>query len=267
MLLGKYYIKEIEPKKGYVLDNSKHYFEIKENEKKITYEIFNKLKRGSLKIIKKDKDDNTIIPGTKIGIYDIHDNLIYSGITDEKGELLVENILLGKYYIKEIESKEGYVLDNSKHYFEIKENEEKITYEIFNKLKRGSLKIIKKDKDDNTIIPGTKIGIYDIHDNLIYSGITDEKGELLVENILLGKYYIKEIESKEGYVLDNSKHYFEIKENEELVTLNITNKKEFLIQVPNTYKNNFEYLILVITLFINIISFILLKKYEKEFFK
>ena len=176
-------------------------------------------------------------------------------------------MLLGKYYIKEIESKEGYVLDNSKHYFEIKENEEKITYEIFNKLKRGSLKIIKKDKDDNTIIPGTKIGIYDIHDNLIYSGITDEKGELLAENMLLGKYYIKEIESKEGYVLDNSKHYFEIKENEELVTLNITNKKEFLIQVPNTYKNNFEYLILVITLFINIISFILLKKYEKEFFK
>ena len=85
--------------------------------------------------------------------------------------------------------------------------------------------------------------------------------------MLLGKYYIKEIESKKGYVLDNSKHYFEIKENEELVTLNITNKKEFLIQVPNTYKNNFEYLILVITLFINIISFILLKKYEKEFFK
>ena len=176
-------------------------------------------------------------------------------------------MLLGKYYIKEIEPKEGYILDNSKHYFEIKENEEKITYEIFNKLKRGSLKIIKKDKDDNTIIPGTKIGIYDIHDNLIYSGITDEKGELLVENMLLGKYYIKEIESKEGYVLDNNKHYFEIKENEELVTLNITNKKEFLIQVPNTYKNNFEYLILVITLFINIISFILLKKYEKEFFK
>ena len=264
---GKYYIKEYKTLDEYVIDNEEYYFEIKENEEKITYEIFNKLKRGSLKIIKKDKDDNTIIPETKIGIYDIHDNLIYSGITDEKGELLVENMLLGKYYIKEIEPKKGYVLDNSKHYFEIKENEEKITYEIFNKLKRGSLKIIKKDKDDNTIIPETKIGIYDIHDNLIYSGITDEKGELLVENMLLGKYYIKEIESKEGYVLDNSKHYFEIKENEELVTLNITNKKEFLIQVPNTYKNNFEYLILVITLFINIISFILLKKYEKEFFK
>ena len=288
---GKYKVIEIEAPYGYELNKSEIIFEITsnsnyeytENGAVFTLYFENKPKKGMITVNKKGEfiqnNNNYYSPldNIEFKIYAEEDikSIDNSYIYYRKGDLVdiiktnklgiakSKELPYGKYYIKEYKTLDEYVIDNEEYYFEIKENEENITYELFNKLKRGSLKIVKKDKDDNTTIPGTKIGIYDIDNNQIYNGITDENGEILVENMLLGKYYIKEIEPKKGYILDNNKYYFEIKENEELVTLNITNKKENLIEVPNTYKSNFDYLILISILFINIISFVLLKKYEK----
>ena len=106
-------------------------------------------------------------------------------------------------------------------------SEEKMVYYEKNKTK---IKIVKKDETGKKALENAVFQLLDKDKKVVISEIkTNEKGEAILENVLPGTYYIKEIQAPTGYILYNG--YIEIKPkfNEEL-TITIKNTKE---EVPN----------------------------------
>ncbi len=90
---------------------------------------------------------------------------------------------------------------------------------------RSKVKIIKKDNVTGRELEGIKFRILNENNEEIYTDLmTDKNGEIIIEGILPGKYYLEEVETKEGYKKLKERIEFEVKFNEEL-ELEVMNEK------------------------------------------
>lgn len=88
------------------------------------------------------------------------------------------------------------------------------------------LKIIKIDKEEQKTLEGIEFNILDENGNIKYSNLkTNKDGEIIVEGMLPGKYYIEEVSTANGYKKLTEKIEIDLKLNEEL-TITIENEKE-----------------------------------------
>lgn len=229
---GKYYYQEFEAPRGYVIDEDLYPFEIKENGEVVKAEMDNEKIKGKLKITKTDIVNGKLLRDTKFEIYDESgENIVVKGKTDNKGVAEFE-LEYGKYFYREYEAHDKYILDDRKFPFEIKENGEIVKAQMTNERKLGSLKVTKVDKDSNETLAGAVFELYDSNDQLLSSATTDSEGVFTVKELPIGKYYIKEKTAPIGYETDDSKHKFEVKEHEETIELKIENTK--LKSLPKT---------------------------------
>ena len=243
--LGKYYLVETKTNSNYILNKEKYYFELKETDATTPivlecYETINYLRNGNLEIIKKDADNRKVVPNTKIEIYTENDGLIYTGMTNEDGKIILNKLPIGKYYIIETVASEGYRVNNEKIYFEIKRNNQNVKVTLKNEKIKSKVIIHKVDESNNSL-NGVHINIYDENDKIIYKGVTDKDGNIEVE-LSYGKYYYKEISTIDGYIINDEKVYFNITNDNETFEFNLVNiKKE--IEVPNTVTNKQNFLL------------------------
>ncbi len=249
LYLGSYCVVEEETVLNHILDNEPHCFELKYKDQytgviSSKLELHNELPKGKLIISKTDISASEPIPNTLLEIYTEDNMLVFSGRTDENGNLEVDNLVVGNYYFVEKEAAEGYVLNPEKMYFEIKEDGEIVKSEITNRIITGTLILTKVDISTQEPLPNTLIEIYDAEtDELIFSDRTDENGIITVEDLKYGKYYFVEKEAPEGYEINPEKMYFEIKENGEIVKSTLEDSK--IIEVPNTFKNELKIRIII----------------------
>ena len=247
LVLGKYYIKEIETLDNYVLDENKYEFELVYKDQYtpvIVYSkaILNILKTGKLEFTKTDFSESKTLPNTTIEIYNEKDELVFSGKTDEEGKIVIDRLPQGKYYILEKEAPKGYKLNTEKMPFEVKENGDVIKATMKDEDITGTLEFTKVDFSTDEPLPNTLIEIYNAEtDELIFSGRTDDKGMIVIDKIKYGKYYILEKEAPEGYQLNTEKMYFEITEDGEVIKSVM--KDEQIVEVPNTDKTDTKELI------------------------
>ena len=162
-------------------------------------------------------------------IYYNKGDLVGTMTTDKNGYAISEKLPLGKYIVKEIQTDDEYVLDETEYHIELTEvdNLTPIVYdslEMTNILKKGKIEFTKKDLVNGDVIPNTIIEIYTENNELIFTGTTDENGKVVVDNLKVGKYYILEKEAATGYVITDEKVYFEIKDNGEIVKAEMKNK-------------------------------------------
>lgn len=225
LYLGNYKVLQTNIDNNYN-ENNEEYLIVLEKNKKFT--IYNTLKKGDLKITTLDSITKDKLANIRINIFNSNDELIYDNITNKSGQIKLNNLPLGKYYIKEVETIEGYLLNKEIVNFEVKEHNELINLELESIPIIGSLELTVLDVLTNKGIPNTNILLFDDNDKLIYEGITNEQGMLMVNDLKYGNYYITE--------KDNSKQerlLFEIKENNEVVKLTMV-KESIIIEVPNT---------------------------------
>ena len=152
---------------------------------------------------------------------------------------MFNNLELGNYYIKEVNTLNGYVIDESMHEVILSYKDQYtpiITYEIVldNYVPTGKLEFTKTDFSEEKPLPNTIIEIYSEDDILIYSGKTDENGKIIFDRLPIGKFYIMEKEAPNGYKLSEEKMWFEIKENGEVIKATM---KDEIIDVPDTEQN------------------------------
>ena len=266
---GRYLLEEIDQViDGYLWNSNKVEFEIGEesnliadNEYGILLEISfsNNQVKGQIIIQKTGEKlviengtyyyEKIVLEGVRFGLYASEDiiingykyysknELIAELVTDKFGNISYDNLPLGKYYIKELESVNGNLLDKTIYTFELKYKDqytETIYYTLTlqNRLPKAKLEFTKTDLVNDKGLPNTKIEIYDEFDNLIFSGITDEFGKIIITDLFIGKFYIIESEAPEGYILNPEKMWFEITADGEVVKANLTN--EMIVNVPNT---------------------------------
>ena len=179
--------------------------------------------------------------------------------TDEKGEGIIENLPLGKYIIKQVECPESFTLNTNDKEVEIDYQGQEIPV-VFKNVEqeqiRQKIEILihnKDEEEENVNRQGGKYGLYtkeeirytDKNGNvkiipantLLQTVTSNENGEIKFnsqENIDLpqGKYYVKEIEAPEGYVLQETKVDIDtIRDNQKQAILKI--EKDLMGQKTN----------------------------------
>ena len=164
---------------------------------------------GQLTVHKKDADNlNSIAQGNAelnnavYGIYNMDNQLISSLSTDNQGIASINNLSIGSYYLKEMESSKGYTIDTKKYYFDINNNSLNVDIDVYEKVIEKRVEIIKVKANSNTSIlePETDI-LFEFYlkstNELIESIATNDNGKI---NIVLpyGNYIVHQVNSPDG---------------------------------------------------------------------
>lgn len=222
---GNLKIKETEAKDGYRINNTQFDVKLGFNEIK-QIDIPNELQKGNIKIIKVDKDnENVKLEGIKFQIINNKGKIEKEGITDKNGEIIFNDLVVGKYTIKEVETKEKYKLINDEIVVELKDKETKEIV-IKNELQKGNIKIIKVDKNDENIkLEGVKFKLINENNQIIKTDITNKNGEIIWKDLIVGKYTIVEENTIEGYINNNEKIKIIVEEDKTNV-ITVKNEKQ-----------------------------------------
>lgn len=98
--------------------------------------------------------------------------------------------------------------------------------------------IIKKDQDNQNLLEGVEFELLDENKNTVYTDLkTNDEGKIVIENLIPGNYYIKEIRTLDGYELYEQPINVAIELNQE-ITVTVNNKKEEKPQIDTTKKAN-----------------------------
>lgn len=215
---GTYNLKEIQNNDNYILSGEITKV-IAEYNKTTETQVTNEKKKGQVKVIKRDFDNNEItLEGVKFNVLDEKGTILETIITDKNGEAFTSKYPVRDYeklIIKEVETLKDYVLQEVPQTIELKANEI-TTAEFTNELKKGQIKVIKIDKDNNEIkLQGVKFNIYDNENNLIQTFVTDKNGEAITDRLPINKTYtVKEIETNKNYILNENTVTVVLKQDE-----------------------------------------------------
>lgn len=202
-------------------------------------------KNGSLKLIKHDK--NTDKPKTGLsfenavyGLYDLNGNLIKELKLNSDGEVSID-LPFGSYYLLEITPPVGYLKDNNKHYFDISFDKSEIKLDVYDEIISKFFTIKKMFGNEVTRIysyeKGAIFEIYDSDNNLVGTYTTDDNGIINVK-LTYGKYRVHQVSTLDGYKMNDDFYIDVFDDVDEEVTLY---DNEIPIPVPDTYKNDIDY--------------------------
>ena len=237
-----YYAKEIKSNENYILNQDNEYSINVEYNKTSTIDIENEHKKGNLEILKVDKENNNITLGN-VGfeLYnDENGSLVGTYYTDENGKIEIKDLRIGNYKLKEISTNEWYNLAENQN-LQIKWNETTKT-KVEDELKKGQIKVIKVDKENNEIkIPNVVFEVQDSCGNLLEKIKTDQNGEAITSKYPLRDYpnlRLHEVETDEKYALENEIKEITLEENQ-IKEVKIENEKiKGYIQIVKTSKDD-----------------------------
>lgn len=192
--------------------------------------VENELKKGQIKVIKVDKDNNEVkLEGVTFDVLDENGNVLETIITDENGEALTSRYPIRdfeKLTLRETETLETYVLTEETQTITLEENQIKtITFE--NEKKKGQIKVIKVDLDNNEVkIPNVEFNVYDESGKIVDTLVTDENGEATSIRLPIDQEYkVQETKTGEWYVLNDEIQTVTL-EQDQITEMTFTNEKK-----------------------------------------
>ena len=224
---GTYYYQEIEVPDGYVKDDEIFEFQINKQNEVVKREVINKRITGNLNVIKVD-DNNTPIKGVKFEIYDANKNKVDTITTDENGKATSKDLQIGTYTYKEVSVPKGYVIDENEYEFAVTSKETKIEKTVVNNRAKGALKIIKLEKGTKTPIEGVTFEILDENKNVVDTIVTNKDGIAEKQDLIVGKYYYREISAPDKYIVDSKEKSFKLTDNGEIFEATVYNEAKTL---------------------------------------
>ena len=217
---GSWYIREIKQPTGFVLDETVYDVNISENGQIVEIEIVNELIRGNIALTKVDAEyTDTKLAGAVFEVYkdsndngelDSEDELIGTLTEKEIGQYEMNDLLYGRYFVKETKAPEGFTLDEG--VYEVFVDTDGKTYQVentegkgfANEPMRGNLKIVKTSSDGKVEGFAFRITGANGYDVTLE---TDEKGEIFIEGLRIGEYKISEVNNSASamYILPADK--------------------------------------------------------------
>ena len=156
------------------------------------------------------------------------DQLVDTIETNDMGIAKIDNLPLGKYYLVETKTIEGFVLDETPIDAELMyvDQDTKVVYvgmDVTNDRQKVEITVVKKDAETKKPLAGAEFGLYaetDIlndngdvvveADEQIEKAVSGKDGKaVFVTDLPLGMYYVKELTAPDGYVKSDKKIAFD----------------------------------------------------------
>ncbi|MFG5472204.1 collagen binding domain-containing protein [Enterococcus faecalis] len=204
-----YELTETKAPTGYALDKTVHKVTLTSAQanKVVTVIIENTAQKGSLAIIKVDKDSRKRLAGAEFKWRDTVTGKEGTVVADKNGQALITDLPVNRVYeITEIKAPNGYILNNKTYRVILTTNfADKIGYyTIENTAQKGSLAIIKVDKDSRKRLAGAEFKWRDTVTGKEGTVVADKNGQALITNLPVNRVYeITEIKAPNGYILNN----------------------------------------------------------------
>ena len=242
LIYGQYFCHEETAPEFFEKDDGYYAFSIEKDGAVVQVEnnagngFLNQAQTGKLKIVK-TADDNSVEGRGFLVVGKTYSGQIYEEVfqTDASGEIMIENLRCGEYTISEIADSENvqYVLPEAQTV--TIQSDETTSVSMHNRVKRGTLQIVKTDADTKQPIEGCGFELLDQDKNVVDKGYTDKEGLVSFENIPYGNYFYREFKvGAPCYKLDDSLYEFSIQEDGEVIKKNMVNERLPETEIPST---------------------------------
>ena len=230
---GTYKITEINAPYGYLRNKEKITFSVDDNislnDGYFDVDIYNDVPKGELEIIKEGENGEELY-GVEFGLYDSNHNLVSTLITKED-ENIFSNLSIGKYYLKERKTLEGYILDTEEHeinldYINDRTSVVKQSIKIYNK--KIKCDIVYITTSEELKLSDVEINVYNDNNEIVFNGKTDENGQVIISDLTYGKYYIKQIKVPSGYILNEKEYIFYVNDSTCQSKIEVENEKAIM---------------------------------------
>ncbi|MEI4622540.1 isopeptide-forming domain-containing fimbrial protein [Bacillus pfraonensis] len=211
---------------------------------------------GELEVTKVEKGSNNPLEGAVFEVRGKGDQVIQTITSGEDGKARATDLPIGEYKLVEVTAPEGYKLDGKSYDFEItKDTKTPIEITVENELlEKGVIELTKVDaKNVNLKLKNAVFQILDKDGKEVGKLTTDENGKAISDQLVFGKYTIKEIQAPDGYMLLRDPIEIEVRSSVQKITIENT-KSEWVIPDTGGIGTTIFYLLgtilMVITVFL-----------------
>ncbi|HFD8685562.1 TPA: SpaA isopeptide-forming pilin-related protein [Clostridium perfringens] len=248
---GEYKFIETETPEGYWKSDREYHVNITEDNKIYVKYVKNEPIQAKLRVLKVDSKDGQPLEGVKFQVRNTDNNELvtfknFVGIlplptktltTDKNGEILTpQNLDYGNYQLEEVEPKEGYIgiepipfrIDENSPLEDIKDLGTIYTIKVSNERITGDVELLKVDSETKEPLADVNFKFTCIDGFMkdqTWDLTSNEDGKINLKGLEYGKYRVDEVSTLWNYVLNKEPLYFEIKENGQVVKLEMENKK------------------------------------------
>ena len=226
---GTYYLEEVKAPEGYIRNKDKVKIVINDTTKTYTYNISNQ--KTNVTINKIDADTGEAVSGAILELLNSNKERIRTFTTTDT-PYVISDLSDGTYYVREIKSSPGYVLDSSLHQFVLDDDNYNINITIENK--PTVLSLTKTDASTGEVIVGATLRLTRQDGDMDPITFVSDSEPYVVKGLVPGIYALEEVEAPVGYVTSNSKIIFEVLETgkiqkvsleSDFVSISVTDKK------------------------------------------
>lgn len=250
---GDYCIKELSAPDGYIANDREIPVSLYEEcvDLSKTTDIYNEYRTLNIRLVKKiigEAGDKVPLKGAVFAVYN-ENEINISGkkipkesclgfiTTDDTGKGIYSGKLpVGSYYVKEVKTLDGYVLDTYRYEVNYDGNSDgdfllNNGNDIMNYSSGGKLCINKLDAQGDTYLKGAEFTVYNSSDDKkVLTLVTDDRG-YAEANIPNGDYYMVETKAPEGYIKDETRQEFTIDNDNTTAYYNMKNDRKVKLGV------------------------------------
>lgn len=236
--VGIYTVQEVIAPKGYLLNDTLYFVELFAG-KESTLIVENKAK-PSLTIKKYDSLTGEMMPDTVFEVYK-DTTLVGTYTTDENGEIQLFGLVPGTYTVKEVATDDEHIVNSTPQSIEITEDSLDTAVLVFLNDRKPYIRLVKLDSQTMQPLVNASFTFKKVGDTLKKEYITDENGEIRLDNLDEGTYTGTETMAPDGYLIDDAERIVKVEGNE-YATFVFTNTKKPSIKVIKYDKYNDKYL-------------------------
>ena len=190
---GLYTVQEITAPKGYLLNDTLHHVEVQAGSNNEL--VIANTRKPSLTIKKYDSLTGKPMANVRFEVY--RDTLLIGTYdTNAAGEILLYDLELGTYTVKEIAADEGHIVNSTPQSVEITENSGERAILVFLNDQKPYLRLVKLDSDSMKPLANAVFKFEQVGGTFEKEYTTNENGEVRLDNLSTGAYTVTEVKRR-----------------------------------------------------------------------